>query len=203
MTVPATAIGSHGRTRHSGTSSCASRSSSAAVVGGVIVGQAAMAPRRRAPHPCRAAARDCDVEEALLRLTLLGLGAALLFEQISYTVGTHDGPFTAHVAHVPELRRRRGAAPDRESSLFIGLLIWLLRAGLMRTLDLPGSAISKTFVVFCGATRGGLRRRRRRTRRRFQHLAVGDASVAPARGQLLPDGRPAEERRRSSVRHVG
>ena len=114
-----------------------------AVVGGVIVGQAAMSAQTFVVLVPAVPLLVIAMWKRPWLTLLLAVGAALLFEQFSYTVGTHDGPFTAHV---PIFRSFGGGVVllPIEVLLIMGLLIWLLRAGLMRTLNLPGSAISKT-----------------------------------------------------------
>ena len=120
-----------------------------AVVGGVIVGQAALSAQTFVVLIPAVPLLVIAMWKRPWLTLLLAVGAALLFEQFSYTVGTHDGPFTAHV---PIFRSFGGGVVllPIEVLLIVGLLIWLLRAGLLRTLNLPGSAISKTIVVFCG-----------------------------------------------------
>jgi hypothetical protein len=78
---------------------------------------------------------------------LIAVATALLVEQFEYTIGSHDGPFTAHVPFFRSFGS--GVILLPVEVLFIaGLLVWLMRAGLMRALDLPRSAVSKSLLAF-------------------------------------------------------
>jgi hypothetical protein len=119
----------------------------AALLGGIIVGQAALGVR---PFMVMIPALPLVVVLIWKRpwiTAYVALAAGLLIELFSYTVGSHDGPVTAKL---PIFRSFGGGVVvlPIEVLFFFGLLIWLMRAGLTGRLDLPKSAFAKALVAF-------------------------------------------------------
>src|SRR5262249_28677159 len=118
-----------------------------AVLGGILVGQAAMLQQSAVLVVPAIPLLLVAIWKKPLLTAVLALGSGLLFEQFPYEIGTHPGPFTAHVAMFRSIGNGVVTTP-MEILLFVGVLIWVMRAALTRRLDFPRSAISKTLVVF-------------------------------------------------------
>jgi hypothetical protein len=98
------------------------------------------------------------------RLTILiSLASALLFEQFTYQIMGHPGPFTANVPVFRSFGNGVILLPI-EVIILIGLLVWLMQAALAGRLELPRSAFAKSlaaFLALCsfgfvlGLSRGG------------------------------------------------
>ncbi len=119
----------------------------AALLGGVIVGEAAMGVR-----PFMVALPLIPLLLVLIWkrpsvTAFLALAAALLIEQYTYTVGSHDGAFTAHAAIFRSIGGGVILLPI-EVLFFIGLLIWLMKAGLIGRMNMPKSAFAKALAAF-------------------------------------------------------
>jgi hypothetical protein len=119
----------------------------AALLGGIIVGQAAMGVR-----PFMVVLPLIPLLAVLVWkrpwvTPFLALAAGLLIELFNYTIGSHPGPVTARL---PIFRSIGGGVVvlPIEVLFFFGLLIWVMKAGLTGRLDLPRSAFSRALIAF-------------------------------------------------------
>jgi hypothetical protein len=115
------------------------------LLGGYVVGQAAMDFQSAVLLIPAVPLMIIATWKRPLLAPLLALCCALLFEQNPYEIGTHDGPFTAYVA---AFRSSGMILLPVEILLLLGVLLWLMRGGLTRSLNLPRSPIAKALMVF-------------------------------------------------------
>jgi hypothetical protein len=80
---------------------------------------------------------------------LILLAAATLIEQFGYTIGSHPGAFTDNVAFFRVPAHGVIASPA-EMLIIAALLVWIMRSGLRRSLNLPRSPLARCMCVLWG-----------------------------------------------------
>jgi hypothetical protein len=135
----------------------------AGVLGGVIVGWGAMHANIFVVLIPAVPLYLIAVWKRPLLTTLVVFAAGLLFEQFTYQINGHPGPFTASVPIFRSFGNGVVLLPI-EVIIFFGLMVWLMKAALTGTLQIPRSPFAKALGAFLflllvgfgiGLSRGG------------------------------------------------